>query len=80
VGSLQNERAKTNIKLFIMSVSKLGYQIYMSEVRTRVTNDIVKKLRHESEPTTQIVMNEITRRWNSLPDYSREHYKRKATK
>ena len=52
----------------------------MCEVRTRVTNDIINKLNLTNAPSRQTILNEITRRWNSLPEYSREHYKRKATK
>ena len=63
-----------------MSISKIGYQIHMCEVKTRVTNDIINKLNLTNAPSRQTILNEITRRWNSLPEYSREHYKRKATK
>tara|TARA_R110002074_G_scaffold172331_1_gene334889 strand:- start:3335 stop:3526 length:192 start_codon:yes stop_codon:yes gene_type:complete len=63
-----------------MSISKVGYQIYMREVKNRVMTDIMRKGNSKSAPTTQTITNEIVTRWNSLPEYSREFYKKKAGK
>jgi len=63
-----------------MSVSKVGYSIYMSEVRTRVSIDIMRKMNLSLSPSSKIITNEILRRWNSLPESSKNFYNRKAKK
>ena len=63
-----------------MSVSKVGYSIYMSEVKSRVSIDIMRKMNLSLTPSSQIITNEIMRRWDSLPDSSKNFYNRKAKK